>query len=350
MFFAKKKTIGLDIGNSSIKMVELEISKKGVELVSFQSIQTPNGCMKLGEIVDPEALASQIRTLVTQSKTKRKGACIGVWGTAVFVKRITVGLMDENIIGDQIRFEAEQILPYNLDVVNLDYQILRNVSRGQDSTHVLVVAAQKDFVFKYAEVSELAGLSCEVIDLSSFALANTFEMNYGVNKEGVVAVINIGSETSNFVVIEKGDVVLARDLPAGGLNYTNEIQRMMGISAQEAEDMKVSASNGQAAPPEVMEIISATHEVVIDAIIGTVQFYHQSQPDSPIRRLYVTGGSIKIPGLLDKIQEALQIPFEVLNPFQKMSFSPKNFSQDYIEKIGPYISVAVGLALRGGNE
>lgn len=346
-FFGTNKIIGIDIGNSLIKAAEIDVSKKMATLVSFSMVQTPEGSIHLGEVINPEALGQAIGEAIAQLKTKRKNLSMGIWGSAVFVKRIPgVPVVDPKVLDGQIRFEAEQVNPFgSMDGVNFDYHVLKRAGVTAEGNSVLVVIAQKDFIFKYAEVANYAGQTCSVIDVAGFALANCYEFNYGVVKDESVALLNIGFEVSNFVVVQSGEVMMAKDLPVGGVNYANEIARTMGITLPEAEALKLAACSGQSSPPEVLEVMNATHEMVIDSVRSAIDFYSQTGGEAPIRRIILSGGSRGIPGLGQRLSESLSIPFESLNPFLRIK-PGKSISPAYMAQVAPYAGIVVGLALR----
>ena len=175
--FQSKKIIGLDIGTTYIKMAELNASNRGAKLVGFSYAPTPHNAIDRGEIKNIQALSETISALHKTMGTKRKTVCTSVWGSTVIVKKITLPRVDENIIGDLIRDEAEQYIPFDLNEVNLEYHILKSAHQSE-TMDILLLAAQKEYVMKHAEVVETAGLNCAILDVSGFAVANVFEMNY----------------------------------------------------------------------------------------------------------------------------------------------------------------------------
>jgi len=350
MLFKSNKIIGLDIGTSSIKLVEVERSKRKVSLSSFAFTQTPPGSIVAGEIINPEALTDAVRGLVAQTKTKRKKTCVGIWGTAIVVKKINMPRMDASIAGEQVRWEAEQFIPFDINEVNLEFHILRGASASPDQMSVLVVAAKRDFVLRYAEVVEAAGLECAIVDVAGFALQNAFEYNYG-QQPGTVGLLNIGAGVSNFVVVESGEVGFSRDIPVGGLTYTNEIQKALpDVSFEEAESLKISASSGQGAAAEVEKVIKETNEMVAEEIHRSVDFYAATAADTTIQRLVVTGGGVGTSGLIEHVGATLGMPVEIFNPFANVQYNTKVFTPDYISQISPYAGVGLGLALRQAGD
>ncbi|MEO0335059.1 MAG: type IV pilus assembly protein PilM, partial [Pseudomonadota bacterium] len=180
MFFKSKKLIGLDIGSSTIKVAEIEVKKKKPILQGFAMYDTPDGSIAGGDIMDPESLAMAVQGAISELRSKTRKVATGLWGSSVILKKISVPRMDPELLREQIRYEAEQYIPYDVNEVNLEYKILNAVSNNPEAMEVLLVAAKQDNVLKYAEVILNAGFDCETLDVSGLAFANCFETNYGV--------------------------------------------------------------------------------------------------------------------------------------------------------------------------
>lgn len=348
MLFKSTKVIGLDIGSSTIKFVELNISGSKAEIVSFGVAPTPKGSVLNGELLDSLPVSESVLQILDQVKTKRKNTCTGLWGTSVIVKRISVPAMDESLLAEQIRWEAEQYIPFDLTEVSIDYHIIPS-GKASDSMDVLLVAAKNDTVYRYAEMVENSGLDCSIIDVNGFALANCYEFNYGSKSNETVGLLNIGAACTNFVVVENGKTTFVRDIPVGGANYTSDIQSQLGISLDEAESLKISAGMGQEVPEDVYNVLNSSTELFIEELQRSMDFYQASSNDGEIKKFYITGGSISIPGLMDGMQKALEIPVEIMNPFKKIKYNQKKFNPDYIAQISNYVSVPIGLGLRKGG-
>lgn len=344
MLFKSNKIIGLDIGTSSIKMAELERTKNGYVLNSFGFAPTPVGSISAGEIADPIMLADSVKSLMDSLLSKRKNAAVGVWGTSVVIKKISVPRMDLNLLREQVKWEAEQYIPFDINEVSLEYHVLPR-SSNPEAMDILIIAARSEYLSRYVEVVETAGLNCSVVDVNSFALANCFEANYGATTE-TVALINIGASTTNFVVSDRGNVSFVRDIPVGGLTFTNDIHKNMGVSVDEAENLKLSASMGQPVPDEVHENINSSNEVLAEEILRSAGFYNMNAAESPIQRVYVCGGAMHTPNLMASMGKVLNLPVESLNTFAKVRFNTKKFSVDYISQITPFVGVVLGLSMR----
>lgn len=345
MLFKSKKVIGLDIGTSTIKMAELDVSRKSSTLVSFAMVPTPQGCIAGGEVIDAVVLASAIRQLLDETKTKRKLVATGLWGNSVIVKKISIPKMDMKLIGEQIRWEAEQYIPFDINEVSLDHKVMER-SINQDPMEVLIIAAKNEQVMRCTEAIESVGLQLSVLDVSGFALANTFEANYEEYHTQTVALLNVGASVTNFVVVDRGEIVFCRDIPVGGITYTGEIQKALGISPEEAESMKLSLVSGQPTPEEVSNVIQSTHPFVCDEINGSFDFFSNTNPSGPIGSCFVTGGAARTPGFLTHLSQTSKISCLALDPFKKIRYSEKSMSHDYIHQIADFSAVVMGLGLR----
>ena len=343
--FDGNKLAALDIGTSSIKVAEVDSGPRGVILKKFSVYPVPEGMVASGEIADIGAVGQTIQTLLKIAKIKTKNASTGLNGSSVIVKKISMPKMDDALVAEQIKWEAEQYIPFDINEISLDHHVLKG-RFSAESMEVLLVAVKQDSLFRAIEAIELGGLKLILADVAGFALANCFEANYGVMNESV-ALLNIGGGITNFVIVEKGEVVFCRDIVVGGDYYTSEISKIMSVSMSEAEALKISAALGQEAPEDVLGIIASANERMIDEIRNSFEFFSATSANSsPLARCYVTGGSMGLPGLLDGISKAINIQSEILNPFLKVGYDTKALSPDYISQIASVCPIAIGLGLR----
>ena len=346
MFFKSKKLIGLDIGSANIKLAEIDYSRKGSTLVNFVIRPTPPRAINGGELADPAAISETIKSMMVTLKSKRKIAAVGLWGTSVITKRITVPQMDEKLVGGQIRWEAEQYIPFDINEVNIDFKVLKNFQSSPETMDILLVAARQDVALLYQDIVQSAGLQCGVIDVSGFALANCFMNNWGAVKGQTVALMNIGASVTNFIVIENGEIVFCRDIPVGGHSYTSEIQKGMGISPEEAEAMKISACTGQAAPEDVAKLIQATHDVIAEEIQSSLDFFVNTTPGLPVQQCFVTGGASRTVGLIKHLGQHTKMSFQIFDPFRAVRINDKNLNSEFVSEIRDFASTSVGLGMR----
>ena len=350
MLFGSKKIVGLDIGSSSLKMAELEVGMKGTKLLSFGMMPTPIATVNNGDIADPNSLGAVIKSLGNEIRTRRKYIATALFGTAVIVKRISIPRVDLKLVSEQIKWEAEQYIPFDLNSIMLSYHLI-NPKGTSENLDILLIAAQKEVVSGYSTAVSNAGFNLGVLDVSGFAMANTFELNYGIPKGQTVGLLDFGSNVTNFIVVHNGEVVFSRDMSVGGQSYTNDIQRELGLSLDEAEAMKLSVANGQPAPDEIHSVISASNDVIVEEIRNSFDFFSGSSGGISITQCYFTGGASRTSGLIGQLAQATSISFEPLNPFLKVESGNKSIQPDYFDRIAPFCVCAIGLALRAmGDE
>lgn len=345
MFFSSKKLLGLDIGSSSIKLAELTVTDKKVTIDNFAFIQSPQSALNSGEITDPLLIAESIKTIYKEKNFRRKQACIGLSGTAVIVKKISMPQADTKNMMEQVRYEAAQYLPFDINQVTLDFHKLSFNSGSAQNMDLLIVAAQNEFILNYLQAVQQAGLKCAILDVNSLALANIFELNYGLTDEPV-ALFNFGSTLTNFLVLFKGEVIFSRDIPVGGFHFTNEISKNMGVTFDEAESLKISQNHSKEVPEETRTFMNIALEYVSEEIRNSIDFYSATSNGLNITKAYYTGGASLTAGLTDHLMDTLKIPFEALNPYQNIRSDNKSLTQSYLQQIAPFVSVVFGLALR----
>ncbi|HAG91940.1 MAG TPA: fimbrial assembly protein [Bdellovibrionales bacterium] len=346
MFFSNKKLIGIDLGSSMIKAAEINFSGKKAELVGFSMTPTPEGAMVGGEIQQPGLLSEVIQSLVADLHSKRKQAAIGLWGTSVVVKKISIPRIEEKLIAGQIRWEAEQYIPFDIEDVNIDYKILKDLSVAPETMDILLVAAKKDAIYMCQDTLQGAGLAPAVIDLSSFALANCVQRNHPEISQMTVAVMDMGASVTNFMVLEKGEVIFYRDIPVGGLTYTSEIQKSMNVSYEEAESLKLGASDSGANPDELLTAIKYGHDMVSEEIQNSIEFFMNTTPGIQIQKILYSGGGSRTFKCISEISAKTNLPMEKINIFNYISSKAGSFTAEFLEEVDQVGAVAMGLALR----
>lgn len=348
MIFSSKKIIGLDIGSSSIKLAEMTVNKNGAVLDNFAFIQSPAQAMNNGEITDSLLISEAIKTAFKENGFRNKKACVGLSGTAVIVKKISIPKVESKNLAEQVQYEAAQYLPFDISQVTLDYHKL-SFSQNAANTDLLVVAAQNEFILSYLEAVNRAGLRGQILDVGSLALANIFELNYGKTAEPV-AVFNFGSNITNFLVLLQGEVIFSRDIPVGGFHFTNEISKNMGVTFEEAEALKISQGTKQEVPEETRTYMNIALDHVTEEIRNSIDFYTATANGLLINRAYFTGGASLTLGLVDHLIETIKLPFEVLNPYLRVKSGNKKLTANYLQQISPFVGIAFGLGLRKSGD
>lgn len=348
MFFSSKKVVGIDIGSSSIKLAEISYSSKGAFLENFAVIPSPQQAITNGEITDTLLVAESIKTAFKENGFKHKNASVGLSGTAVIIKKISIPKVEPKKLREQIRYEASQYLPFDVSQVTIEHHAISFTS-NPENIDVLVVAAQNEFILNYLSSINQAGLKCSVLDVSSLALANVFEMNYGKTAEPV-ALFNFGSNITNFLVLLQGEVIFSRDIPVGGFHFTNEISKNMGVTFEEAEALKISQSSQQEVPEETRTFMNMALDYVTEEIRNSIDFYTATAQGHIITKAYYTGGACLTAGLIDHLTDVLKTPFEPFNPYIAIKSGNKKISPDYLQQISPFVSIACGLGIRQSGD
>lgn len=349
MFFGSSKILGLDIGSHTIKMVELGISKKGLSFEGFSSIATPLDCISNGQISDIAVLSDAFKNLLRDMKTKNRNVISGMAGSSVIIKKITIPRVENKVLKETIRYEAEQYIPFDINTVALTFVPIKS-NEVPEAMDVLIVAAQNELLLQYVEAVSTSGLKCKVMDANNFALANCFELNYGIFPGETIGIMNFGHEGTNFVVISNGEVIFCRDLSVGGLNINNEISRNLGVTLGEAESFKMSVVSGMDVPDEVHSIMSLETERFVDEIKNSYDFFMVSNPNIKIDRFYFSGGTSLNLQLIEKVAQVLQMPFEKMDPFKKIKVNTEKYSLNYLNQISSFATIAIGLACRGKDK
>jgi type IV pilus assembly protein PilM len=336
-----KRTVGLDIGSGYVKLVVMQHGKGRPRIVKAAATPLVADAIVEGEVMDPTLVASTIRSLFETAGVKEKKVVTAVGGRDVIIKRIQMDRMKESDAREVIRWEAEQHVPFDMESVELDFQILDPLDEGLQMS-VLLVAAKRELVENKVALLLDAGLEPEVIDIDAFALHNAFELNYPEAMSGVVGFVNIGHETTNVNLLEDGVPVLTRDLAFGTRRLRESLQRERGLTAETAEDVL----EGRTSDPELEEFIGQRAEEVALGVERAAAFLQASSTHAGLARIYVCGGGARVVRMAEALADRLQIPAEIANPVQRVDVDPGAFDLISIADMGPMLVLPVGLALR----
>ena len=345
MFLSKKKEIiGIDIGSSSVKLVQLKEQKGAFSLQNVGILQLPPEAIVDNTLMDSSSIVETINKLIKSLNIHVKDAACSVSGNSVIIRKISLPAMPYEELEDQIHWEAEQYIPFDINDVNIDFQILAADQNDPTKMEVLLVASKKDIINDYMAVFNETGVRLAVVDVDSFALQNAFELNYDVDPENVSALINIGASIMNLNIVKDGVSLFTRDVQMGGNLYTEEIQKQFGVSSEEAEKIKITGDAPDQA--RLHDTISRVNETLAMEMRRSLDFYNTTAGEGKINDVYLSGGGAKIAGLLEAVNQRLGIPVEILKPFRKIKYNEKEFDSEYLSEIGPLVTVAVGLATR----
>lgn len=343
-----KLAIGLDIGSSSVKLVQLKERKGSYSLQGWGSAPLPPEAIVDGALMNSAAIVQAIQDVLGEVKVKQKEAAIGVRGHSVIIKKISLPRMSQEELDESIQWEAEQYIPFDVKDVNIDTQILERGGDAAGQMDVLLVAAKKDMINDYVSVCAEAGLTTTVVDVDAFAVQNAFEANYEAAPGQPVVLINVGAAVSNINIVTDGNATFTRDITMGGNAFTEEIQKQLNISYDEAEALKVGGQgeSDTVVPQEVERVIQGVAEQMGGEVQRSLDFYAASAGDARITRVYLSGGTARIPALYRVIEQRAGVPVEILNPFRGIEIDEGRFDPAQMQLVAPAAAVAVGLALR----
>ena len=348
VFRRAKSLVGLDIGSSAVKAVELKPAGKGFKVAAFGSEPVPPDSIVDGAIIDGGAVADAIRRLFTSGAIKTKDVAASLSGNAVIVKKISLPQMSQAELAESIYWEAEQYIPFDIQDVNLDYQILDrgDATSGKGTMDVLLVAAKKEKIADYTGVIAQAGRSAVVVDVDAFALQNAYEVNYGIDPNAVIVLLNAGASATNINILQGDQSVFTRDISIGGNAYTDALQRELNVPYETADALKrglhVEGYSMELARPT----IRAVTENVLLEIQKTFDFFRGTTGSDRIDRLVVSGGASRVDGFVDMLAERFDSHVELFDPFKKVSFDADKFGVMSAADVQATSAVAVGLALR----
>lgn len=359
MPFSKKKAlVGLDIGSHCIKLVEIDQSKRGRILQNFGMIPTPAGAIVEGAIKDQEGVASAIKTLYKNLRVRNSNVAISLSGYSVIAKKITLEKAEESNIEETIQEEAEKYIPYDINEVNLDFFVLdsegtahadgkaERESKGRKEMDLMLVAAKREIIDQYVELIRAADLNPGVLDADIFALQNAAEISL-IDPESCYAIINLGAGELEINVVSGGISIFSRDSSYGGAQITEAIATKFDIGLPEAEKIKLGGEKvDDRREKELAELIH--HEVSrwCREIKRALDFVSGTRAGDPIKKIIISGGACKMPGIQKYLQMEAGIPVEPLNPFRNLVVDYKRFDVEYLDYMALQAGVAVGLSLR----
>lgn len=344
---SNKNLVGLDIGSSSVKAVELSGRKGSLQLVSLGFEHLQQDVIVDGQIMELNNVSNVIQEIFKDHQISSDRIAAGVSGHSVILKNIVVPPMSKEELDESIDWHAEEHIPFDIADVSLDYQITGKTS---EALMVLMAACKRDKINNLKQAIQLAGKQPVVIDVDTFALQNCYEVNYRPGPDQVVALLNIGASTMNINILNGTRSVFTRDVTVGGNQFTAVLQRELGLSFEQAEAVKRGMPLPAEIEPRAIEpIMENVTEMLALEIQKTMDFYRATSEDSNpmVQKILISGGSSKLPNLAGYLSQRFEIPVEVLDPFRQIKVDARRFDPDYLSDVIPEMAVAVGLALRG---
>jgi len=344
MFFRKKESlVGLDIGSHTVKVVEVEpLPGGGHRLVNFGISEPLHEAIVDGEIMDRQLVTDAIVNLLESRGIKTRSVVAAVSGRAVIVKKIAMQTLSQEDAQQAILWEAEQHVPYDINDVSLDFEVLGPLPADPKQQQVLLVAAKKDMVLSFADLIREAGLTPVVIDVDSFAMQNALCANYDFAPDEVVAIVNLGSEITNINIMQGGVPYFTKDLQVGGDTFLDAVQRRHNVTREVA----AAALRGTRADLDVVPLVEQACESLATALERAQAYLRTTGETGPISRLMLCGGAALTPGLVPFLEARFSVPTEVANPLARIQYDPALFGDKDPATVAPFLTVGVGLALR----
>ncbi len=339
-----KRYLALDIGRQNIKLMSFLPGKAFADMMMIKA--TPKGAFQKGLLVDSAPLCDLLSQCLTEMEFEDELSVIaGVSGMGVIAKKIDIPQMEESMISEFVEIEAEQELFYNKEEMDLDYEILKGVNFNKpEAQSLLVVTVLKQIIENYNSVIQKIHLNCDILDTNFSALFNIVEHNIPLDMKKIYMVIDIGCASTNLIILIKNQVVFARNLSIGGDFFNQEIQKRMSLDPATAEELKISASQGQEAPKELVSlIVNNLNDAFVEELLSCYNLYHSLFPEKNVQEGFVTGGASQTLNLTQKIKDKMGFPVSFFNPFKNIDLKPefKNRQHEF-----PLFSVVAGLSLR----
>jgi len=346
LFGTKKDLVGIDVGSSSVKLIQLKEVKGGYRLLNLGIAQLPPEAIVDNAVMDSAAVVDRIRNLVENQKVKTKNVATSVSGHSVIIRKISMPAMTEDEVQASIEWEAEQYIPFEISEVNLDYQILGPDPHDPAQMTVMLVAAKKDFVNEGLSVFTECGLTPVVLDIDCFALQNAYQANYDSNEDEIVALVDIGASEMNVNVLKGGTSVFTRDIQFGGNMFNEEIQKRLGLNSEESEQVKLGAGVEGIDQAALAEVMSESAETLAQEVQRSLDYFSATSSDDKVDHIYISGGVSRTAGIIEVLEQRLGVPVETLNPFRRVEIDEEMLDREYVQAVAPLFAVGVGLAMR----
>jgi type IV pilus assembly protein PilM len=342
LFGRKKTTVGLDIGSGLVKVAVIDHSKKEPELVKIAVVPLLADAIVEGEVMDPGIVAEAIQGALAQAGVKGTSVVTAVGGRDVIIKKIQIERVKEQQARELMRWEAEQHVPFDMESVELDFQILDPQGDGVEMS-VLLVAAKRELIESKLRILTDAGLEPGVVDVDAFALHNAFEINYPEAMTGIVALVNIGHEVTNINILDDGVPILTRDITVGTRRFREDLQRERGISSDEAQQL----IQGYDRSAHLDAVLQGRGEEIAVGIERAAAFLaSSSRSASQVRAIYTCGGGSRIPGLTDVLADRLRLSVQQANPLTNLRIRDGALDTLVTDEVAPLLMLPIGLAMR----
>ncbi|WDP92117.1 MAG: type IV pilus assembly protein PilM [Desulfobacter sp.] len=340
----KDHLVGLDIGSAFVKVAELKISKKGNSLKKFGMAPVPEGVITEGRISNMDVLAEIIRTLFKSQKIKEKKVAISTGGHSVVIKTISTPTATEKQLGQTIRAEAEQYIPYDIDDVNIDYQILGESEYSPDQMNVLLVAVKKDLVAEYMELTRMAGLVPSIIDVDTFALQNIFETLPDQDSSLVTLLADVGASKTSLNIVKDNSSMMMRDMMTGGSQIVEAVRDSLEIDYATAAAVVQGEAEPPGDPAVVEEICASITNGWCAEICEVVHTFESGTNELRLEQVVLSGGGGFMDNLAQRLRAELNVQVSNIDPFGGLTINSKQFGN--LDGYKLQAPIALGLAMR----
>lgn len=346
----KPAVLGLDISSTSVKLLELSKDGAKYKVESLAIEPLPDNAVAEKNIQDAEAVGETILKAVKKSGTKLKDAAVAVAGSAVITKIITMPAnLDDKGLETQIEMEADQYIPYPLEEINLDFEVIGPTENNPETVDVLLAASRSENIEMRSVALEVGGLKPKIVDVEAYTIENSSsliaEQMEGGSEDKIIAVVDIGATMTSLNVIENGQLIYTREQSFGGKQLTEEIMRRYGLAYEEAGRLKKAGGLPDNYIPEVLEPFK---ETIAQQVSRFLQFFYTAGQHTSVDLIALAGGCAAIPGIDELIDSQLEIRAVVANPFANMSLS-SNINPQMLSNDAPSLMIACGLAMRSFN-
>jgi type IV pilus assembly protein PilM len=342
LFGRSKTSIGLDIGSGLIKVAVIDHSKKEPELVRVAVVPLLADAIVEGEVMDPGIVAEAIQSALTEAGVKGKNVVTAVGGRDVIIKKIQIERVKEAQARELMRWEAEQHVPFDMESVELDFQILDPDADGVEMS-VLLVAAKRELIEAKMRILTDAGIDGGMVDVDAFALHNAFELNHPSAMQGIVALVNMGHEVTNINILDEGVPILTRDIAVGTRRFREDLQRERAVSADEAQRLL----QGYDRSPHLDAVLESRGEEIAVGIERAAAFLATSSRNGgQVRAVYTCGGGSRIPGLTTVLADRLRLAVQQANPLANLRIRDGAMDSLVTDEVAPLLMLPIGLALR----
>ena len=354
----EKNIVGLDLGSHSVKAVELKAKKgKGTlpefELKGLGYEILPHDAIVEGTVIDTTAVADTIKQVLDENKISKKNVIISISGNSVIIKKIALPNMETEELAESIIWEAKHNIPYPYEETHVDYAILKSSDHlDEKNLDILLVAAKKEKISNYSNAISQARKNLVAVDVDVFALQNAYEVNYNEQFESkTVAIINIGANITNLIVIEKGHPQLFRDMIIGGSIFAENISKELSIEYDDAEKLLKGIPVENIRADQYQYILDMNIQNLVEEIEKTLSFYEAGDSSQKkVETIYLSGGLSRLTGLTGIVEQKFQTQTELFNPFRRISYSEKKFDGIYFDEMAPLFGVVTGLAIRTADK